>query len=57
MDFAKTNLFKKFQDEIPVGLCALGLKRVKQKSKKKSAKKASVYPKFFAIDRISPVGV
>lgn len=57
MDFAKTNLFKKFQDEIPIGLCALGLKRVKQKSKKKSAKKASVYPKFFAIDRISPVGV
>lgn len=53
MDFAKMNLFKKFREEIPVGLCSLGLK----KTLKKQNKKYIGYPKFFRFDKVSPVGI
>lgn len=56
MDFAKSKLFKKFQNEQPIGLCSLGLKRNKKKSNNQPAKK-SIYPRFFGLDRVTPIGI
>lgn len=53
MDFAKSNLFKMFKNETPIGLCSLGLKR----NTKKLKKKKSVYPRFFGLDRVTPIGI
>ncbi len=61
MDFVKVNLLKCFQDEIPVGLCALGLKKSLKKKSKQNIKtvydKNQIYPKFFSVDRIKPIGI
>lgn len=52
MELAKTDLFKKFQNEIPIGLSALGLKKKKTNGSKLKMKG---YPNFFHINKVSPV--
>ncbi len=55
MDFRKNNLLKKFQQETPIGLSAFKFQKSdKAKSKKKSK---SLYPSFFVLDRVAPVGI
>ncbi|MGN0015454.1 MAG: hypothetical protein ACI37T_08565 [Candidatus Gastranaerophilaceae bacterium] len=53
MDFAKSNLFKIFKNESPIGLCSLGLKR----NRKKLKNQKSAYPKFFGLDKVTPIGI
>lgn len=56
MDFTKLNLFKKFNDSMPIGLSSLGLKRKNKKSCiNKQKKNKGIYPCFFKIDRVFPV--
>ncbi len=57
MDFVKSNLFKKLQDEMPIGLTSLGLKRQKVKQPKKNILKDLTYPNFFALGRVMPAAI
>ena len=47
------NLFKKFQSDMPVGLCSLGLKRKKKETEK--FRKIQFYPNFFSLSKSVPV--
>lgn len=53
MEFEKSNLFKKLQNSMPIGLASMGLSR---KPQKKSDKR-TVYPTFFKFDRVTPIGI
>lgn len=47
------NLFKKFHDNMPIGLCSLGLKKNKKCTKK--SEKINFYPNFFTLSKTIPV--
>jgi len=49
MELVKMNFFKKFQDDMPIGLCSLGLKKEKKCIEK--FKKIKFYPNFFNISK------
>ncbi len=53
MQFPKLNFFKKFNETMPIGLCALGLKRKNKKSAKNNGKK--IVPNFFRFGKVTPV--
>lgn len=45
MELVKMNFLKKFQSEMPIGLCSLGLKKKKNDDNKN--KEIKGYPNFF----------
>jgi len=47
------NLFKKFRNDMPIGLCSLGLKKNKKANEK--FKKIQFYPNFFSLAKSVPV--
>lgn len=53
MELVKMNFFKKFNDEMPIGLCSLGLKNLKKESKKN--KEIKVSPNFFTFVKNMPL--
>ena len=53
MELVKMNLFKKFNQEMPIGLCSLGLK--KENKKENFIKEIKEYPNFFSFVKSLPV--
>ena len=57
MEFEKSNLFKKLQNSMPIGLAAMGLSRKSQCDSQKKSNKRKVYPTCFKFDKVAPVGI
>ena len=53
MELVKMNFLKKFRNEMPIGLCSLGLKKIKNENKKN--KEIKGYPNFFTFVTNTPL--